>query len=53
MFGLLKSVAELTGNVAKVVVAPVEIAVDLAAAATKPLAEAAEELTKDVKSLKD
>lgn len=40
-------------DVAKVAVAPVEIVVDVAAAAVKPIAEAAEDLVKDVKSLKD
>lgn len=53
MFGLLKSITDLAGDVAKVALAPVEIAVDLTAAAVRPLAEAAKGLTADVKSLKD
>lgn len=53
MFGLLKSVADLTKNVAEVALAPVEVVVDLAAAATQPLAEAAREIKQDIKSLKD
>lgn len=53
MFGLLKSVADLTKNVAEVALAPIEIAVDLATAATQPMADAAKEVKSDVKSLKD
>ncbi|MDX6011338.1 hypothetical protein [Cupriavidus necator] len=53
MFGLLKSVGELALDVAKVAVAPVEIVVGVASAAVKPIAEAAEALVDDVKSLKD
>ena len=53
MFGLLKSLGDLTKNVAEVALAPVEIVVDLAAAATQPLADAAKELKNDVKSIKD
>lgn len=53
MFGLLKSVVDLVTDAAAVVVAPVEMAVDLADAAVKPVADAAKELAKDVKSLKD
>jgi hypothetical protein len=53
MFGLLNSVVSLASDVVKVVIAPVEMAVDLAGAAVKPIAEVAKELTKDIKSLKD
>lgn len=53
MFGLFKSVVDLATDVATVAVAPVEIVVDLADAAVKPLADAAKDLAKDVKSLKD
>jgi len=53
MFGLLKSVVDLAGDVATVVTKPVEAVVDLADAAIKPVAEVAKELAKDVKSLKD
>lgn len=53
MFGLFKSVVDLATDVASVVVAPVEIVADLAGAAVKPVAEVAQELVKDVKSLKD
>lgn len=53
MFGLLDSIVELTKDISVVISAPVEMAVDLVDAAVKPVAEAAEELTKDVKSLKD
>lgn len=53
MFGFLNSVVDLVGDVATVVSAPVKIAVDLAGAAVKPLADVAKDLTADVKSLKD
>jgi hypothetical protein len=53
MFGLLKSVVDLAADVTKVVVAAVEIVADLAGAVVKPVAEAAQELAKDVKSLRD
>lgn len=53
MFGLLDSLVELTTDVVKVVAAPVEMAVDLADAAIKPVADAAGEMVKDIKSLKD
>lgn len=53
MFGLLKSAFNLAGDVVSVAIAPVEIAVDLAGAAVKPLAAVAKDLARDVKSLKD
>ena len=53
MFGLFKSLTDLAGDVATAALAPVEIAVDLAGAVAKPLAEVAKDLTADVKSLKD
>ena len=53
MFGLLKSVVDLAVNVVEVVVTPVEMVVDLAGAAVKPLAEVTRDLKADVKSLKD
>jgi len=53
MFGLFKSVVDLAADVATVVVAPVEIAVDLAGAAVKPVAEVARDLAKGFKSMKD
>lgn len=49
--GLFDSLTNLVGDVVKVVVAPVEIAADLADAAVKPVADAAEKLVKDVKDL--
>jgi len=51
--GLFDSLTSLVENTAKVVLAPVEIVVDLADAAMQPLAEAAKDLTDDVKSIKD
>lgn len=53
MFGLLTSLTGLATDAARVVIAPVEIAVDLAGAAVKPVAEVAKTLVADVKSLKD
>lgn len=47
------SVIVLTKDVFEVVTTPVEIAVDLADAIVKPMAEAAKEMKDDVKSLKD
>ena len=41
MFGFLKSAAELVSDVVEVVAAPVEMAVDLADAALKPIVEVA------------
>lgn len=53
MFGIFDSVFELAKDVTKIVVAPVEMVADLAGAAVKPLAEVAEDLVKDIKSLKE
>jgi hypothetical protein len=53
MFGLLKSLTGLATDAAKVVLAPVEIAVDLVSVPVKLLADAAKDLANDVKSLKD
>lgn len=47
------SLTDLATNIVKVAVAPVEIAVDLADAVVKPIAEAAEQIVDDVKSIKD
>ncbi|WP_339733167.1 hypothetical protein [uncultured Pseudomonas sp.] len=46
MFG---SLAGLVGDVLKVAVAPVSVAVDVTRAVTKPLADAATEVAKEVK----
>lgn len=51
--GLFDSITDLVGSVAKVVAAPVEVVVNVANAVVEPLAEAAEEIIKDVKSLND
>lgn len=51
MFGLLNSVIDLAANAATVVVKPVEMVIDLANAAVKPVAEVAKELADDVKKL--
>lgn len=47
------SVIGLTKDVFEVVTTPAEIAVDLADAIVKPMAQAAKEIKDDVKSLKD
>lgn len=46
MFGAL---AGLVGDVAKVAAAPVSVAVDLTRAVTKPAADAAEQVAREVK----
>lgn len=51
--GIFDSLTSLVTNVAKIVVAPAEVVVDLADAVVKPLADAAEEIVKDIKSIKD
>lgn len=50
---IFDSVIGLTKDVFEVVTTPVEIAVDLADAIVKPIAQAAKEIKDDVKSLKD
>lgn len=51
---MFKSLIGLVSDVAKVAVAPVEIAVDVTRAMTKPVADMATEMTKEVKDgLKD
>lgn len=47
---MFKSIFDLAGDVAKIVVAPVEIAVDLTRVVTKPLADIAEGATEEVKA---
>lgn len=47
MFGSLIGVL---GDAVKIVAAPIEIAADLTRAVTKPMADAATEMAKDVKS---
>lgn len=51
MFGLLDSIGELASNVVKVVIAPVEVVVNVANAAIKPIAEGVAEVVKDTKDL--
>jgi hypothetical protein len=50
--GIFDSIFSLTGNVAKVVLAPVEIAVDLADTVVMPVADAAGEIVDGIKELK-
>lgn len=50
MFGLLKSVADLVGDVATIVVKPVEVVVDITHVVVKPIAEVVTELSESVKS---
>lgn len=49
--GLFDSIGSLVGNVAKVVIAPVEIVADLGNAIVKPIADGAEALVDEVKDL--
>ena len=53
MFGLFKSVIDLTTDVVRVVTAPVQGVIELADAAVKPIADVAQELVEDIKSIKD
>lgn len=53
ILSLVKSTLKLTEDVVDIAVAPVEVVVDTARMATKPLAEAAEEITEDVKEMVD
>lgn len=46
---LFDSVLNLATDLTKIVVAPVEVVVDVAAATVKPVAEVVEDLTNDVK----
>lgn len=51
---MLGSLFKLAGDVVKIAVAPVEIAVDVTRVFTKPVADMATDLTKEVKDgLKD
>lgn len=47
--GLFDSITKLTKDVAEIVTAPIEIAVDLTRQITKPIADAAKEIVEDVK----
>lgn len=46
---MFKSLVGLVTDVAKITVAPIEVAVDLTRVVTKPLADAAEEIASEVK----
>lgn len=47
--GLFDSLVDFTESVVKVVAAPVDVVVTIAASAAKPVAETVEELAKDIK----
>lgn len=51
--GIFDSVMELTKDVFEVAVTPIEMAVDVADAVVKPMAQAAQEIKNDIKLLKD
>lgn len=53
LFGLIKTVTDVASNVVDVVVAPVEIAADLAKVTTAPLAGMAREVSREVKEVTD
>lgn len=50
---IFDSIFSITGNIAKVVLAPVEMALDVVDAAVQPIADAAKDMVDDVKSIKD
>lgn len=52
MFSLLKSITDLAVDVTKIVIAPVEIVVDVVSVPVALIAEAATDLVNDVKNLK-
>lgn len=49
MFGLFDSLVDLIEDTATIIVAPVQIAVDITAAAVRPVAELAEDVVTSVK----
>jgi hypothetical protein len=51
MFNLIESIVSVATNATKVVVAPVEITLNLVNAALEPVVDAAKELNKDVRSI--
>lgn len=51
MFGLFKSVADLTGSVIDIVKAPVEVALDVTKAVVKPVADIANEIVDEIKEI--
>jgi len=54
IFSLLKKSVDVVGDVADIVVAPVEIAVDVTSAIVKPVADEAREIVEDISDdLKD
>lgn len=46
---MLRSLLNITGDLVRVVTAPVEIAADLAATVTKPVADVAQDIVDDIK----
>lgn len=50
---MFKSLLGIMSDAAKIATAPIEIALDVTRAATKPIAEVAEELVEDVKGALD
>jgi hypothetical protein len=53
MFGLFNSLVDLASDVVTVVTAPVKVAVDVTGAVVKPVAQVAEEVVREISSLKD
>lgn len=49
--GLLDSCLDLVSDAAKVVVAPIEVVIDVADAIVKPIAEVAQDVVEEVKDL--
>lgn len=50
---MFKSIFGLVKDVATIVIAPVEIAVDLTRTVTKPVADVAKEVTEEIKNITD
>lgn len=50
---MFKSLIGIVTDVAKVAIAPVEVALDVTRTITKPMADVAEEVVKEVKDLTD
>jgi hypothetical protein len=48
MFGILDDVTSIAANTASIVAAPIKIATSAASAVTKPIAEVATEMAKEV-----
>ena len=48
---MIMSLFDIVGDVVNIVTAPIEVAVDITRAVTKPMAEVAQDVVKEVKDL--